>query len=75
MIADFFVEILTGATEMLAALGTVITNALDLFYDTGAVTPLGSLVLAIAGIGLAWSVVGLVLNFIRSFGSRASRGK
>jgi hypothetical protein len=75
MIADFFVEILTGATEMLAALGTVITDAIVLFYDTGTVTSLGQLVLAIAGIGLAWSVVGLVLNFIRSFGSRASRGK
>jgi hypothetical protein len=75
MIADFFVEILTGATEMLTALGTVITDALDLFYNTGAVTPLGSLVLTIAGVGLAYSIVGFVLNFIKSIGSRVSRGR
>jgi hypothetical protein len=75
MIADFFVEILTGATEMLTALGTVITDALDLFYATGAVTPLGSLVLTIAGVGLAYSIVGFVLNFIKGIGSRVSRGR
>jgi hypothetical protein len=75
MIADFFVEILTGATEMLAALGTVITDALELFYTGSAVTSLGTLVLTIAGVGLAYSIVGFVLNFIKSIGSRASRGK
>jgi hypothetical protein len=75
MIADFFVEILTGATEMLSALGTVITDALELFYVTDAVTPLGTLVLTIAGVGLAYSIVGFVLGFIKSIGSRASRGK
>jgi hypothetical protein len=75
MIADFFVEILTGATEMLAALGTVITDALELFYVSDAVTPLGTLVLTIAGVGLAYSIVGFVLNFIKSIGSRASRGR
>jgi hypothetical protein len=75
MIADFFVEILTGATEMLTALGTVITDALELFYTGGAVTALGSLVLTIAGVGLAYSIVGFVLNFIKSIGSRVSRGR
>jgi hypothetical protein len=75
MIADFFVEILTGATEMLTALGTVITDGLELFYVSNAVTPLGSLVLTIAGVGLAYSIVGFVLNFIKSIGSRVSRGK
>jgi hypothetical protein len=75
MIADFFVEILTGATEMLTALGTVITDALELFYVGGAVTSLGSLVLTIAGVGLAYSIVGFVLNFIKSIGSRVSRGR
>jgi hypothetical protein len=75
MIADFFVEILTGATEMLTALGTVITDALELFYTGGAVTSLGSLVLTIAGVGLAYSIVGFVLNFIKSIGSRVSRGR
>jgi hypothetical protein len=77
MIADFFVEILTGATEMLTALGTVITDALELFYDSvgNAVTPLGTLVLTIAGVGLAYSIVGFVLGFIKSIGSRASRGR
>jgi hypothetical protein len=75
MIADFFVEILTGATEMLSALGTVITDALELFYVTDAVTPLGTLVLTIAGVGLAYSIVGFVLGFIKSIGSRASRGR
>jgi hypothetical protein len=75
MIADFFVEILTGATEMLTALGTVITDGLELFYTGGAVTSLGSLVLTIAGVGLAYSIVGFVLNFIKSIGSRVSRGK
>jgi hypothetical protein len=77
MIADFFVEILTGATEMLTALGTVITDGLELFYDSvgATVTPLGSLVLTIAGVGLAYSIVGFVLNFIKSIGSRVSRGR
>lgn len=75
MIADFFVEILTGATEMLTALGTVITDGLELFYSGGVVTSLGSLVLTIAGVGLAYSIVGFVLNFIKSIGSRVSRGK
>jgi hypothetical protein len=75
MIGDFFVEILTGATEMLTALGTVITDALELFYVGGNVTPLGSLVLTIAGVGLAYSIVGFVLNFIKGIGSRVSRGR
>jgi hypothetical protein len=77
MIADFFVEILAGATEMLTALGTVITDALELFYDSvgTTVTPLGSLVLTIAGVGLAYSIVGFVLNFIKGIGSRVSRGR
>jgi hypothetical protein len=77
MIADFFVEILAGATEMLGALGTVITDALELFYDSvgTTVTPLGTLVLTIAGVGLAYSIVGFVLNFIKSIGSRAARGR
>jgi len=33
------------------------------------------LVLTIAGVGLAYSIVGFVLNFIKSIGSRVSRGR
>jgi hypothetical protein len=75
MVADFFTEILTGATEMIGALATVLVDALALFYDAGAVQPLGQLVLTIAGIGLGWTVVNFVLNFIKGIGSRASRSK
>lgn len=75
MVADFFVEILAGTTEMLAALGTALTDALALIYTGGAVQPIGQLILAIGGIGLAYSAFNFFVNLVKSIGARASRGK
>jgi hypothetical protein len=75
MIADFFVEILTGATEMISALATVLTDSLTLIYDAGAVQPVGQLILAVGGIALAYAGFNFFVGLVKSIGAKASRGK
>jgi hypothetical protein len=75
MIGDFFVEILAGTTEMFAALGIALTSALELVYADGVVQPIGTLVLSIAGISLAYVIFNFVLGFVKAIGARAAQGK
>jgi hypothetical protein len=75
MIPDFFVEILSGATEMISALATVLTESLTLIYDAGAVQPVGQLILAVGGIALAYAGFNFFTGLLKTIGSRVSRGK
>jgi len=73
MIPDLFVEILTGATEMVSALATVLTDSLTLIYDAGTVQPVGQLILAVGGIALAYAGFNFFSGLISRIGQRAGR--
>lgn len=65
MIADIITEVFNVADAVIGGLGTLFTSLIDLVYTAGSLTTFGTLVILVAAVPFAWSVLNYVLGLFK----------